>query len=164
MALVLRAEQGNKNAYKSLIAAEYCGVKVDHVFQMGVSDKNHLFLNNCVFVIRNVNRIRMEPVLETPDGLIVESNAMARYVAKFNGDKNTLCGSSAYEFVKIEEWMTYATAEIDEVLARWVYIRTGAYPYSTRVLSFTSIKHSSRQKSKLFSRQPYNPSGHSNGV
>ncbi|KAJ3671029.1 hypothetical protein LUZ60_008455 [Juncus effusus] len=130
MSLVLRAEQGNKNAYKSLIAAEYCGVKVDHVFQMGVSDKTHLFVENSVFVINH--HFGMVPVLETPDGPIFESNGMARYVAKLNGDNNTLCGFSVYELVQIEEWMTYATTEIDEALTRWVYIRTGVYPYNAR--------------------------------
>ncbi|KAJ3671096.1 hypothetical protein LUZ60_008522 [Juncus effusus] len=132
MALVLRNGQGNKNAYKSLIAAEYCGMKVkrEEEVEMGDSDKTHLFLKNPVFI--NRNRVGKVPVLETPDGPIVESNAMARYVAKLNGDNNTLCGSSAYEFVQIEEWMTYATTEIDEVLARWVYVRTGVYPYNAR--------------------------------
>ncbi|KAJ3671078.1 hypothetical protein LUZ60_008504 [Juncus effusus] len=132
MALVLHAEEGNKNACKSLIAAEYCGVKVDHVkeYQMGVSDKAHLFLKNSVFAIRNC--AGKVPVLETPEGPIVESNAMIRYVAKLNGDNNNLCGSSAFEFVQIEQWMSYATTDIDEILVRWVYLRTGVYPYGPR--------------------------------
>ncbi|KAJ3670812.1 hypothetical protein LUZ60_008238 [Juncus effusus] len=124
---VLYAEQGNKNAYKSLIAAEYCGVKVKHVEEYEMSDKTHLFLNDHVFVGRN--RVGKVPVLETLEGPIVESNAMARYVAKVK-DGSTLCGSSAFEFVQIEQWMAFATTEIDGVLTRWFYPRIGVDPYN----------------------------------
>ncbi|KAJ3675503.1 hypothetical protein LUZ60_004545 [Juncus effusus] len=125
MALVLHAGQGNKNAYKSLIAAEYCGVKVEHVkeFQKGVSDKTPLFLNR--------DPVGEVPVLETPYGPLVESNAMARYVAKFKAD-STLCGSSAYENVLIEEWMVFA-AQIDEGLKGWIYPRMGVRPYNALI-------------------------------
>ncbi|KAJ3670882.1 hypothetical protein LUZ60_008308 [Juncus effusus] len=131
MALVLRSgELNNRNAYKTLIAAEYCGVKVEHVkeYQMGVSDKTHLFLKNSLFISRN--HVGKVPVLETHDGPIVESNAIAKYVAKLKGDNTNLCGSSVYEFVQIEQWMAFATKEIHEILVRWVYTRIGVYPYN----------------------------------
>ncbi|KAJ3670850.1 hypothetical protein LUZ60_008276 [Juncus effusus] len=127
MALVLRNGQGNKNAYKTLVGAEYCGVKVEHVKEFKRSDKTHLFLNGHVFVRRN--RLGKVPVLETPEGPIVESNAMARYVAKLK-DGSTLCGSSVYEFAQIEYWMAFSTTEIDEVLTRWVYPRMGVGVYN----------------------------------
>lgn len=43
---ILHAGKGNKNAAKSLIAAEYTGVKVELVenFEMGVSNKTPEFL------------------------------------------------------------------------------------------------------------------------
>nr|MCH1923042.1 glutathione S-transferase N-terminal domain-containing protein [Shewanella ferrihydritica] len=74
MALVLHAGSGNTNAFKALIAAEYSGVKVELVknFQMGVSNKTPEFLK--------MNPIGKIPVLETPDGPVFESNAIARYV------------------------------------------------------------------------------------
>ncbi|KAG5569385.1 hypothetical protein H5410_059151 [Solanum commersonii] len=63
----------NKNASKALIAAEYTGVKVEHAkdFQMGVSNKTSEFLE--------MNPIGKVPVLQTPDGPVFESNAIARY-------------------------------------------------------------------------------------
>ncbi|KAJ3674636.1 hypothetical protein LUZ60_005252 [Juncus effusus] len=87
----LRNELRNKNAYKSLIAAEYCGVKVEleKEFRMGVSDQTPLILK------RDPTDEKVL-VLDTPDGPLVESNTMARYVAKLKGD-NALCGSSVYE-------------------------------------------------------------------
>ncbi|KAJ3693483.1 hypothetical protein LUZ60_008963 [Juncus effusus] len=135
MALVLRAGQGNKNAYKSLIAAEYCGVKIKHEeeFQMGVSYKTPIFLKR--------NRLGELLLLETPDGLLVESNSMARYVAKLKGD-NTLCGSSVYEYVLIEQWMAFADTEIDEGQKRWIYPRLGVYPIFLLNLQLTKKLYS----------------------
>lgn len=42
----MHAGNGNNNSWKTLIAAEYCGVKVELVkdFQMGVSNKTPEFL------------------------------------------------------------------------------------------------------------------------
>lgn len=42
----MHAQNPNKNAWKALIAAEFCGVKVEMVkeFQMGVSNKTPEFL------------------------------------------------------------------------------------------------------------------------
>lgn len=42
----MHSGSGNKNAYKALIAAEYCGVKVELAknFEMGVSNKTPEFI------------------------------------------------------------------------------------------------------------------------
>ncbi|WP_285164290.1 glutathione S-transferase N-terminal domain-containing protein, partial [Mycobacterium tuberculosis] len=71
MALVLHTFDKNKNAWKALIAAEYSGVKVEVTkdFQMGVSNKTPEFLK--------MNPLGKVPVLETPDGAVFESNAIA---------------------------------------------------------------------------------------
>jgi len=123
MALVLHSGAGNKNALKALVAAEYCGVKVELVkdFQMGVSNKTPEFLK--------MNPIGKVPVLETPDGPVFESNAIARYVTKLKGD-NTLYGSSFYEYALVEQWMDFAATEIDANLGRWLYPRLGFAPYN----------------------------------
>uniref|UniRef100_A0A2P2MBI5 Elongation factor 1-gamma-like protein n=1 Tax=Rhizophora mucronata TaxID=61149 RepID=A0A2P2MBI5_RHIMU len=73
MALLLHSVRTYKNAYKTLIVAEYSGVEVTLVenFEMGVSNKTPEFLK--------MNPIGKVPVLETPDGPIFESNAIARY-------------------------------------------------------------------------------------
>uniref|UniRef100_A0A2P2MBM3 Elongation factor 1-gamma-like protein n=1 Tax=Rhizophora mucronata TaxID=61149 RepID=A0A2P2MBM3_RHIMU len=73
MALILHAGKTNKNAFKTLIVAECSGVEVTLVenFEMGVSNKTPGFLK--------MNPIGKVPVLETPDGPIFESNAIARY-------------------------------------------------------------------------------------
>jgi elongation factor 1-gamma len=45
-AQVLHSGSGNKNAYKALIAAEYCGINVELAknFEMGVSNKTPEFI------------------------------------------------------------------------------------------------------------------------
>lgn len=122
MALVLHAGTGNKNAFKALIAAEYSGVKVELVknFEMGVSNKTPEFIK--------MNPMGKVPVLETPDGPVFESNAIARYVVRSKAD-NPLHGSSLIEYAHIEQWIDFATTEIDQSIAHWYYPRLGYLPY-----------------------------------
>ncbi|KAL5982893.1 hypothetical protein ACLOJK_016972 [Asimina triloba] len=91
--MILHGSSTNKNALKALIAAEYAGVNVELAknFEMGVSNKTPEYLK--------LNPIGKVPLLETPDGPIFESNAIARYVARVKGD-NTLFGSSLIEYAE----------------------------------------------------------------
>jgi elongation factor 1-gamma len=130
MALVLHVGAGNKNAYKALIAAEYSGVKVELVkdFQMGVSNKTPEFLK--------MNPLGKIPVLETPEGAIFESNAIARYVTKLKAD-NPLYGSSLIEYARIEQWMDFGATEIDAGLRMWLFPRLGVgIPYNASMEEF----------------------------
>ncbi|KAG5229353.1 hypothetical protein OIU76_018768 [Salix suchowensis] len=122
MVLVLHAGKTNKNAYKALIAAEYSGVdvKLAENFEMGVTNKTPEFLK--------MNPIGKVPVLETPDGPIFESNAIARYVTRLIAD-NPLYGSSLIDYAHIEQWMDFAATEIDAGIARWLYPRLGFQLY-----------------------------------
>ncbi|XP_024170797.1 elongation factor 1-gamma isoform X2 [Rosa chinensis] len=58
-------------------------------FEMGLSNKTPEFLK--------MNPIGKVPVLETPDGPVFESNAIARYVTHLKAD-NPLYGSSLIEY------------------------------------------------------------------
>ncbi|XP_073288119.1 elongation factor 1-gamma 2-like isoform X1 [Primulina huaijiensis] len=122
MALVLHANKTNKNGFKALIAAEYTGVKVELAkdFEMGVSNKTSEYLK--------LNPMGKVPVLETPDGAIFESNAIARYVAHLKPD-NPLYGSSLIDYGLIEQWMDFAATEIDVNIGRWLYPRLGFVQY-----------------------------------
>lgn len=122
MALVLHAGKTNKNAYKTLIAAEYSGIKVELAqnFEMGVSNKTPEFLK--------MNPIGKVPVLETPDGPVFESNAIARYVTRLKAD-NPLYGSSPIEYGHIEQWIDFASLEIDANIGHWFRPRMGRAVY-----------------------------------
>jgi elongation factor 1-gamma len=75
-----------------------------------------------------MNPLGKVPVLETPDGAVFESNAIARYVARSKGD-NVLYGSSLIDYAHVEQWMDFAATEVDTNLARWLYPRLGYMPY-----------------------------------
>ncbi|XXG72142.1 hypothetical protein AAC387_Pa07g1302 [Persea americana] len=118
MALILHAANNNKNALKVLIAAEYNGIKLELAknFNMGVSNKTPEFLQ--------MNPLGKVPFLETPDGPIFESNAIACYVTRLKGD-NFLHGSSLIEYGCIEQWIDFASMEIDLNIFRWLLPRIG---------------------------------------
>ncbi|KAJ4966250.1 hypothetical protein NE237_018099 [Protea cynaroides] len=122
MALVLHASNINRNGFKPRIAAFYSGVTVELAknFEMGVSNQTPKFLK--------MNPLGKIPLLETPDGPIFESNAIARYVTRLKND-NPLYGSSLIEYAHIEQWMDFAATEIDSNIARWLYPRMGDGPY-----------------------------------
>lgn len=119
---MLYAGNTNKNGFKALIAAEYSGVNIELVknFEMGVSNKTPEFLK--------MNPIGKVPVLETPDGAIFESNAIARYVARLKAD-NPLLGSSLIDYAHVEQWIDFATLEIDTNILRWFIPRIGFSVY-----------------------------------
>lgn len=125
----MHSGSGNKNAFKALIAAEYCGVKVELTknFEMGVSNKTPEFIK--------MNPLGKIPVLETPDGAVFESNAIARYVARSKGD-NLLWGGSLIEYARVEQWMDFAATEVDPNIARWLYPRLGYMPYNAQSEEF----------------------------
>ncbi|TYG88776.1 hypothetical protein ES288_A12G047800v1 [Gossypium darwinii] len=118
MALILHAGKTNKNAFKALIAAEYSGVQVKMVenFEMGVSNKTPEFIK--------MNPLGKVPVLETPEGPVFESNAIARYVARSKVN-NPICGSTLIDYGHIEQWIDFAAMEIDANIAKWLYPRLG---------------------------------------
>ncbi|KAJ0644923.1 putative glutathione S-transferase, Thioredoxin-like superfamily, elongation factor 1-gamma, plant [Helianthus annuus] len=129
MALILYSPKQNKNIYKALIAAEYVGVeiKVAENFEMGVSNKTPEFIK--------MNPIGKVPVLETPNGPVFESNAIARYVAY----GSSLFGSSQIEYGQIEQWIDFSALELDENIRGWYIPRLGyanyIKPYEEKCIS-----------------------------
>ncbi|GJZ32782.1 elongation factor 1-gamma-like protein [Tanacetum coccineum] len=119
MALIIHSYGSNKNVHKAQIAAEYVGVelKLADNFQMGVSNKTPEFIK--------MNPIGKIPVLETPEGSVFESNAIARYVAY----GSSLLGSSAIEYGQIEQWIDFSSFEIDNNLRGWILPRLGYANY-----------------------------------
>ncbi|KAK1414685.1 hypothetical protein QVD17_30435 [Tagetes erecta] len=86
-------------------------------FEMGVSNKTPEFLK--------MNPIGKIPVLETPDGPVFESNAIARYVAH----GSSLFGSSKFEYGQIEQWIDFSSFEIDANIRGWFMPRLGYATY-----------------------------------
>ena len=83
MALTLVTYPGNFRAFKALIAAEYAGVEI------AVKDVD-------AKAAAKLSPTGKVPVLETPQGTIFESNAIARYVARMRRDTE-LYGATFFE-------------------------------------------------------------------
>ena len=83
MALTLVTYPGNFRAFKALIAAEYAGVEI------AVKDVD-------AKAAAKLSPTGKVPVLETPQGTIFESNAIARCVARLRSDAD-LYGRTFYE-------------------------------------------------------------------
>ncbi|XP_071704311.1 elongation factor 1-gamma 1-like [Rutidosis leptorrhynchoides] len=61
------------------------------------------------------------PVLETPDGPVFESHAIARYVAR----GSSLFGSSSIEYGQVEQWIEFSSSTLDTNLRRMMVTRKG---------------------------------------
>ncbi len=114
MALKLYTFPGNPRANKALIAAKYNGVEVTipSGFVMGESNKTPEFLA--------LNPLGKVPTLETPEGGIFESNAIAKYIGGLRADTQ-LMGASYFEQGQVNQWMDFCTTHLDLPLSNWTY-------------------------------------------
>ena len=64
--------------------------------------------------------LKKVPVLTAGDATIFESNSIARFVARSNGDPAKLLGTNEFEEGLIEGWIDFATNEIDFPLKAWL--------------------------------------------
>ena len=71
------------------------------------------------------------PVLETSDGTLFESNAIARYVARLA--PSSLLGASPIEAGQVDMWIDWSTNEVDGPLSSWIYPLFGWFPYDKKV-------------------------------
>jgi elongation factor 1-gamma len=119
MALKIYSYPNNSRVYKALIAAKYNGVEIETPpFEFGKDNKTPEFLEK--------NPLGKVPVLDTPEGPIFESNAIARYVARLGHAK--LYGNSAYEAGLIEQWIEFTRSVIELPASAWLYPIFGIVP------------------------------------
>ncbi|RHX98139.1 hypothetical protein DYB25_006479 [Aphanomyces astaci] len=114
MAYKLFVPQGGARAFKIFIAAEYSGVNLEipETFVMGVDNKSPEFLK--------LNPLGKVPVLQTPEGPIFESNAIARYIARIRAD-NGLLGKTFYESGQVDQWVDFVSNELELPLNALLY-------------------------------------------
>ena len=79
-----------------------------------------LHVDNMTEEFLEKNPLGKVPVLETPEGCIFESNAIARYVARLRRD-TSLYGSSFFESALVDQWMDYAANELEPARAMWLF-------------------------------------------
>jgi len=124
MSLKIYSYPNNSKVYKALVAAKYAGVTVEvPAFNFGEDNKSAEFLKK--------NPLGKVPVLDTPEGPIWESNAIARYVAR-QGD-GSLFGSNAYENGLVDQWIDFAVGEIELPARAWLYPIWGFVPNNVEI-------------------------------
>ena len=116
MALTLVTYPGNFRAFKALIAAEYAGVEI------AVKDVD-------AKAAAKLSPTGKVPVLETPQGTIFESNAIARYVARLRSDAD-LYGRTFYESAVVDSWIDFCAHELELPCTLWVYPIIGYMPFN----------------------------------
>lgn len=72
------------------------------------------------------------PVLETPQGALFESNAIARYVARLRRDTE-LYGATFFESGLVDAWVDFAANELELPATLWVYPVFGYLPANAGV-------------------------------
>jgi len=112
----LLSDNPNPNTWKVLIAAKYSAINVEPTYGVDVNSKDFLAKAPT----------GKPPVLETPEGPIFEANAIVRYVAKLG--RNNLYGSNAFEAAQVEQWIEFASIEIDLPVSVWVFPILGYIP------------------------------------
>jgi len=115
MSYTLHAPAGSFRAFKALIAAEYNGINVT------VADFD-------AAVVKSLSPTGKAPVLQTPTGVIFESNAIARYLAKIRRDTG-LTGSGLYDEAAIDSWVDFAANELELPASVWFYPALGYMPF-----------------------------------
>lgn len=122
MSYFLHTHPGNYRALKALITAQYNGVELETNpdFEFGKDNKSASFLVK--------NPLGKVPVLDTPQGPIFESNAIARYVAGLNESTNLL-GKSFYERAIVNQWIDFASFEVAPPSNIWIYPILGYLKY-----------------------------------
>lgn len=115
MSYTLYAPAGSFRAFKALIAAEYNGVNVT-VAEFDAS------------VVKSLSPTGKAPVLQTPNGVIFESNAIARFLAKIRRDTG-LTGNGLYEEAAIDSWVDFAANELELPASVWFYPALGYMPF-----------------------------------
>jgi len=105
----------NPNAAKAVIAGKFGGVELDWVsnFEFGKTNKTEEYLK------KNPNG--QVPTLDTPDGSIFESIAIAYYVARAGTDAAGLLGENAFAQSQVDQWVQFARSRFEGIFHLFAY-------------------------------------------
>ncbi|KAJ4458492.1 putative DNA replication licensing factor Mcm3 [Paratrimastix pyriformis] len=116
MSLKLWTYPNGTRAAKALICAKYYNIPVEIPagFEMGVTNKTPEFLAK--------NPMGKVPVLETPQGCVFESHAIARFFARGRpaGSNVFLYGRNDVEAAQIDQWLDFIQTEVDSHIGQWL--------------------------------------------
>eukprot|EP00924_Labyrinthula_sp_SR-Ha-C_P008643 maker-scaffold_37-snap-gene-2.0-mRNA-1 protein AED:0.02 eAED:0.02 QI:116/1/1/1/0.66/0.5/4/386/401 len=97
----LYTKPASYTAQKVLIAAEYASINITPVTE--VTDKK----------IKELSALATLPVLETPEGTLVNSNAISQYVSLKSSSPEKLLGSTPFQKAQIQSWIEFSGNEVE---------------------------------------------------
>jgi elongation factor 1-gamma len=106
-------ESGKPDSWKVLVTAKYAGVQVDFQAQEKIEAEK--------------SPLERPPVLETKEGHLFETAAIARYIARV-GKK--LYGNNEFEAGSIDQWIEFSATQIELPGAVWVFPILGYIPHN----------------------------------
>jgi elongation factor 1-gamma len=122
MSYTLHTDAGNFRAFKILIAAEYNNVEISiPEFNVGTDNITPAFLKK--------SPLGRVPVLDTPQGSLFESNAIARFVARLRSDTELL-GANFHDNAQVDTWIDFCSHDIELPATLWYYPYLGVAPYN----------------------------------
>jgi len=110
MALKVQAPEGCRLLPKILIAAAFSKVEVS-VEIVAKDPKKGYEVGGPLSKV---------PVLVSEQGVLFESNAIARFVARSNGDPARLFGANPVQAAQVDSWITLTSSELSSPLATWI--------------------------------------------
>jgi len=123
--LTLLTYPGAYRAWKALIAAQYAGVTIaTPAFDFEKDRQTPEF--------KASNPLGKVPILQTPNGNIFESNAIARYVARLRADSG-LFGRTFFEAAQVEQWLDFSNNELEAPAGMWLYPIMGFMDFNQKV-------------------------------
>jgi elongation factor 1-gamma len=113
--------KGDFRALKALIAAKYNGVEIaTPEFTVGEDNTTPEFLAK--------SPLGKVPALDTPEGSLFESSAIARYVARLRRDTE-LCGRTFFESGQVDAWVDFSSHQVEVPASLIVFPVLGFVPY-----------------------------------
>lgn len=130
MSLKIYTYPDNYRVWKSLVAAQYNQIDIElPPFDFEKDLKTEAF--------KAKNPLQKVPVLETPNGCIFESGAIARYVARLRSDANLL-GASNFQQAQVDQWLDFSLNEIEPARGIWLYPIMGYLAFNEK--AYTEAK------------------------
>jgi elongation factor 1-gamma len=104
----------NMRALRIDAVASFAGVPLEHQkLEYGKDNETPEFMRNC-------HPLGRQPVLQTDEGYLFESNAIARYIARLDKSNAFLYGRTPFENSQVDMWLDFAATELDAT--SYVYV------------------------------------------
>lgn len=141
----LHTRPASFRAQKIIIAATYGGVSLD--INTGTPEKT----------IKKISPFGKVPYLETEEGGIAESNAIAAYISEKGNSKSQLLGNDSFSAAQIQSWIEFTSNEVEVPatvscypIIGWMNLHNEAFEKAKKDLNIALQTIDSHLKTKTF--------------